>query len=79
MCRLASFFFRPIKGVPVAVAVLDHHEATAKKLNLDLDNKPDSWHEGHYEPSGAIECRCIEGDKKTAAECVAELDFIARL
>ena len=73
MCRLASFFFKPIEGVPVAVAVLDHHEATKEKLKLDADSGQNSWHEGHYEPNGAIECRCIAGDTKTAAECVAEI------
>ena len=71
MCRLASFFFRPIDGVPMAVAVLDSHSDTQKKLKLPPDAMPDSWHEGHYDPNGTIECRCIEGDTKTSGECVA--------
>ena len=73
MCDISSFFYRPIEGVPIAVAVLNHHAATKEKLKLDADTGPNSWHEGHYKPNGEIECRGLTGDELSPSECVAEI------
>ena len=73
MCKTASFFFKPIEGVPVAVAVLNDHSATKEKLKLGDDKGVNCWHEGHYTPDGQIACRCVAGDDKTSIECVAEV------
>ena len=75
MCDMASFFYKPIEGVPVAVAILDGHSGTKEKLKLGDDKGPNCWHEGHYTPDGAIVCRGVAGDDKTFGECVAEIKF----
>ena len=75
MCEMASFLFRPIEGVPVAVALLTDHSGTREKLKLGPDDKADAWHDGHYMPDNTIMCRCITGDTKTAQECAAEIKF----
>ena len=64
MCRLASFFHNPSTG-DVVVGVLDHHQATVEKLNLDQK----VWREGHYLPDGTIEARVQENDRLTMDEC----------
>ena len=68
MCKLASFWHNPSTG-DIAVSILDQHDETAKALKLNEK----VWREGHYLPSGEIECRVAPEDHITQEECNARL------
>lgn len=68
MCRLVSFLHRPDNG-DIAVYDLTSHSETQKKLNL----QEPLWCEGHYLPSGEIECRVTDKNRKTKEECEERL------
>ena len=65
MCRFASFKFQPIKSMPIRVngSMDSHHEIPGD----DTTNR-NGWREGHYLPSGEIECRALETDTLTGEE-----------
>ena len=64
MCKMASFWHRPDNG-DIAVYDLTSHSNTQKKLELNEN----LWREGHYLPTGEVECRVVESDRKTQDEC----------
>jgi hypothetical protein len=64
MCKMASFWHNPING-DVAVYDLCGHSETKEHLKLNEN----LWREGHYLPSGEIECRVTDVDRITMADC----------
>ena len=64
MCKMASFWHNPING-DISVYALCGHSETQQHLKLNEK----VWREGHYTPSGEIECRVIDEDRTTMAEC----------
>ena len=69
MCQFASFIFKP-DTMEVRIADLNHHAQTYERLGLKDGPEPDGWREGHYMPSGEIQCRVIDGDSVTATHAV---------
>ena len=66
MCKFASFKFKPTGKVPVRVAgSLDSHHA----IPGDDGTRPNGWREGHYLPTGQIDCRTLDVDRMTGDEC----------
>ena len=68
MCQFASFFVNP-DTFEVKVADLNGHSETARILKLTDGQKPNGWREGHYLPTGEMECRCLDQDTHTSVEC----------
>ena len=68
MCQFISFFHNPFTG-EIRVYDLNHHGETETYLKLDKK----IWREGHYLPSGIIECRVADEDRITRAECDSRL------
>ena len=64
MCKTASFWHNPING-DIAVYDLSSHSVTQEHLKLNQQ----IWREGHYLPSGEIECRIAAADRITQADC----------
>jgi uncharacterized protein YjbI with pentapeptide repeats len=64
MCKMASFWHNPING-DIAVYDLTSHSGTQEYLKLNEK----LWREGHYLPSGEIECRVCDGDREEQEEC----------
>ena len=65
MCRMASFFHNPATG-EIKIYKLDSHSETEQALKLDLK----IWREGHYLPTGEVECRIVvPEDRVTMNEC----------
>ena len=60
MCRMASFLWKDTEaeGLQIAVWRLDSHSDTQEYLKL---SEKMGWYEGHYLPSGSIECRTPDG------------------
>ena len=68
MCKMASFLYKnsEANGVEIAVYKLDSHSDTQRALKL---TEKMGWFEGHYTPSGEIECRKPNGiDNDAMAE-----------
>ena len=68
MCRLISYLHNVETG-DLAVFDLTSHRATQKKLGF---SEP-LWCEGHYLPSGEIECRVTDKTRNTEEECEERL------
>ena len=58
MCRLISFWHKPLTG-DIAVSDLNSHSETYSALKLD-----NCWREAHYTPDGKIELRFNPDDIK---------------
>ena len=72
MCKLASFVYkyRPTDGsVDLGVFDLESHSNTQEGLNL---RESAGWYEGHYIPSGEIECRTPTGLNHEAMKYIKE-------
>ena len=69
MCQLASFFWKRTEseGTQVRVWNLTRHSETQKYLKL---TERAGWYEGHYLPTGEIECRIPDG-----TDTIAEQDI----
>lgn len=65
MCRLASFFFHRPDAGDIVVYDLNSHSGTAKQLELNEN----VWCEGHYLPSGEVECRVPPESHVSQADC----------
>ena len=68
MCQFISFHHNPYTG-KIAVYDLESHSNTEEKLKLDKTK----WREGHYLPTGGIECRVVDIDPCTQREANARL------
>jgi hypothetical protein len=68
VCQFISFLHRPDNG-DIAVYDLTSHNGTQKKLGL---SEP-LWCEGHYLPSGEIQCRTTDKNRETQEACEARL------
>ena len=66
MCRFASFKFKPAGHVAVRVAAdLSSH----RDIPGEDGARPNGWREGHYLPTGEIECRTLDVDRLTGGDC----------
>ena len=68
MCNFISFLHEPKGEVDVRVWHLTSHARTQTHFGL-TDIGPNSYHEGHYLQDGTIQCRGVEGDFLTPAQC----------
>ena len=68
MCQFISFLHRPDNG-DIVVYDLTSHSGTQKKLGL---SEP-LWCEGHYLPTGEIQCRTTDKNRETQEACEARL------
>jgi hypothetical protein len=64
MCRFISFLYRPDNG-DITIYDLTSHSNTQHKLGL----VEPLWCEGHYFPSGEIECRVNDKNRATKEAC----------
>lgn len=68
MCQMASFIFHP-RTLEVKTFDLTSHSETYDHFVLADTPGPDGWREGHYLQDGTIECRVLDVDRHSAAEC----------
>jgi hypothetical protein len=66
---MASFFHNPMTG-EILIYDLNSHSNTEKHLKL---NPKGPFREGHYLPSGKVECRVVEGEDLVSQETCNKL------